>query len=153
MWLVPLNKDYTWCHTFFSRLGRLCGHCANNMNNFPSWKFANLHQQNKRTNETSKQLLAKYRKLPLITPGLISWIKRNCFDMSYSSVDWNTFFIYWFLSKLWGTIINRIHFILNYGGGLIIGSNLFTGRWTYFVYRPYNRRGFWAGRLISGSVR
>ena len=64
--------------------------------------------------------LTVYRKLPLITPGLIKlrgfrWaykrrglyprgnitgIKKNRFETSYSSVDRNTFFIYWFLMKL-----------------------------------------------------
>ena len=48
---VTSSFNQRLCHTFFSRLSRLRGHCANDMNNFPSGKFANLHKENNSKNK------------------------------------------------------------------------------------------------------
>lgn len=77
---------------------------------------------------------------------LITRIEKALQKQAISSADQNTFFIYWFLSKLQSIIINQIQ--NTFGGGLVSGGAF---NWMYFLLT-----GRWAcnslGGLISGGA-
>ena len=76
-----------------------------------------------------------------LRPLIITRIEKALQKQAISSADQNTFFIYWFLTKLQSIIINQIQ--NTFGGGLVSGRAF---NWMHFLLT----RG-WACNSLGGS--
>ena len=70
--LIDSNLTLAW-PTSFSRLSRLCRHCAHDMNNFPSGQFSNLHKETKKLSAKEDIGRVRLEQLPTEVSEATVW--------------------------------------------------------------------------------